>query len=54
MEVRSFNTPDEVRNFAKGKLDLVKIGGAVVGRGVFEDHHKACCGSAVGTEVSHS
>lgn len=31
MEVKSFNAPDEVRNFEKGKLDLMKIGGAVVG-----------------------
>ncbi len=36
MEVKSFNTPDESRNFDKGKLDLVKIGGAVVGRAVFQ------------------
>ncbi len=36
MEVKSLNAPDEVRNFEKGKLDLVKIGGAVVGRGVFQ------------------
>ena len=36
MEVKSFNAPDEVRNFEKGKLDLMKIGGAVVGRGVFQ------------------
>ncbi|MGA8905823.1 MAG: cupin domain-containing protein [Candidatus Bathyarchaeia archaeon] len=36
LEVKSFNAPDEVRDFDKGKLDLVKIGGAVVGRGVFQ------------------
>jgi len=36
MEVKTFNAPDEVRNFEKGKLDLLKIGGAVVGRGVFQ------------------
>jgi hypothetical protein len=35
-ERKSFNTPDEVRTFPKGKLELVKIGGAVVGRATFE------------------
>ena len=36
VEVKSLNAPDEVRSFEKGKLDLVRIGGAVVGRGVFQ------------------
>jgi len=36
MEVRSFGTPDETRTFEKGKLDLVKIGGATVGRAIFQ------------------
>jgi hypothetical protein len=35
-EVKSFLQPDEVRNFPKGKLDLVKVGGATVGRAVLE------------------
>jgi hypothetical protein len=35
-EVKSFLQPDEVRNFPKGKLDLVKVGGAMVGRAVLE------------------
>jgi hypothetical protein len=35
-EVMRFGEPDEVRNFPKGRLELVKIGGATVGRGVFE------------------
>lgn len=35
-EVMNFGEPDEVRNFPKGHLDLIKIGGAIVGRGVFE------------------
>lgn len=35
-ERKSFNTPDEVRTFPKGKLELIKIGGAVVGRATFE------------------
>lgn len=36
MEVKHLNSPDEVRKFEKGKIDLVKIGGAMVGRGRFE------------------
>jgi quercetin dioxygenase-like cupin family protein len=36
MEAKSFSTPDEVRPFEKGKLELVKVGGVLVGRGVFQ------------------
>ena len=36
MEAKSLNAPDEVRNFDKGKVDLVKIGGAMVGRAVLQ------------------
>jgi hypothetical protein len=35
-ELKSFATPDEVREFPKGRLELIKIGGATVGRAVFE------------------
>ena len=35
-EVKSFNKPEETRNFPKGKVELVKIGGAMIGRAVFE------------------
>ena len=31
-ELKHFNTPDEVREFPYGKLELVKIGGATIGR----------------------
>lgn len=31
-EQKSFGKPDEVRTFPKGKLELVKVGGAVIGR----------------------
>jgi hypothetical protein len=31
-ELKSFGKPDEVRTFPKGKLELIKVGGAVVGR----------------------
>ena len=36
LEAKNFNTPDEVRKFEKGKVELVKIGGAMVGRGIFQ------------------
>ncbi|MGZ3597840.1 MAG: cupin domain-containing protein [Syntrophales bacterium] len=35
-EVKSFSKPDEVRTFPKGKLELLKIGGATIGRATFE------------------
>src|SRR3989338_4926114 len=36
MEVKDFKSPDEVRTFQKGKVELVKIGGAMVGKATFE------------------
>ena len=35
-EAKSFNKPDEVRTFPKGKLELITIGGAVIGRATLE------------------
>ena len=35
-ELKSFGKPEEVRTFPKGKVELVRIGGALVGRGTFE------------------
>lgn len=35
-ETKSFNKPDEVRTFPKGKVEIINIGGAAVGRGTFE------------------
>jgi hypothetical protein len=35
-EMKSFSKPDEVRTFPKGKLELIRIGGAVIGRATFE------------------
>lgn len=35
-ELKHFKTPDEVRTFPKGKVEIVKIGGAVIGRAIFE------------------
>ncbi len=33
-EVKSFVAPEEVRTFPKGRLELITIGGATVGRAV--------------------
>jgi len=35
-EVKNFTKPDEVREFPKGKLELVKIGNATIGRATFQ------------------
>jgi hypothetical protein len=35
-ERASFMKPDEVREFARGRLELVKIGGATIGRAIFQ------------------
>ena len=35
-EVKNFGKPDEVRTFPKGRLELIKIGGATIGRAIFE------------------
>jgi hypothetical protein len=35
-ELKSFAEPDEVRRFPEGKLELVRIGGAVIGRATLE------------------
>ena len=36
VDCRSFNAPDEVRTFEKGKVELVTIDGASIGRATFE------------------
>ncbi|QEM69279.1 cupin [Geobacter sp. FeAm09] len=35
-EVKNFAAPDEVRTFPKGRVELITIGGATVGRAIFE------------------
>lgn len=35
-EVKNFTKPDEVREFPKGKLELIKIGNATIGRATFQ------------------
>ena len=36
LEVKSFSNPDEVRTFDKGKLELIKVGGALIGRATLQ------------------
>lgn len=33
---KSFDEPDEIRHFGKGKLEVVKIGGLTIGRATYE------------------
>ena len=35
-EIKNFGKPEEVREFPKGRVELIKIGGATIGRAVFE------------------
>lgn len=35
-ETKSLNKPEEVRTFDKGKLELITIGGATIGRATFQ------------------
>ena len=34
--VRAFETPDEVREMVKGRFEIVRIGGMVIGRATYE------------------
>lgn len=34
--VKRFEAPDEVRTFAKGRLELVRMGGVVIGRATYD------------------
>lgn len=34
--LKSFETPDEIRVFEKGRLDIVRIGGMTIGRASYE------------------
>ena len=36
MECKGFKNPDEVRTFEKGKVELIKIGGTLVGKATFQ------------------
>ncbi len=36
VEIKNFGKPDEVREFPKGKVELVTVGGASIGRATFQ------------------
>ena len=36
LEVKSFAKPDEVRTFDKGRLELINLGGAMVGKAILQ------------------
>ena len=38
--LRHFEAPDEVRHFPRGRLDLVTVGGATIGRATYEPGFK--------------
>lgn len=35
-DLKNFGKPDEVREFPKGRLELINVGGAMVGRATFD------------------
>jgi hypothetical protein len=35
-ELKSFGKPDEVREFPNGRVEILNVGGATIGRAVFE------------------
>ena len=35
-ELKNFGKPDEIREFPKGRVELINIGGATIGRAIFE------------------
>ena len=64
MEVKGFGAPEEVRTFEKGRVELVKVGGAAIGRAIFEPgwkwstcvkplaNTKSCEGAHFGYQIS--
>ena len=36
VDLKRFDTPDEVRTFAKGKFEIIHLGGLTIGRATYE------------------
>lgn len=36
VQVKAFSKPDEIRQFEKGKVEIINIGGITLGRAIFE------------------
>ncbi|HEV2267981.1 MAG TPA: cupin domain-containing protein [Steroidobacteraceae bacterium] len=58
VELKRFETPDEIRTFEKGRFEIVRIGGMTIGRATYEPGWKWSkhVGSALGKnscEVEH-
>jgi hypothetical protein len=53
VESKSLNSPEEVRKFDKGKVELVNVAGATIGRATFEPGWKwsTCVGPIAGTNT---
>jgi hypothetical protein len=56
--IKRFEQPDEVRTFAKGKFEIVKIGSMTIGRASYEpgwkwSEHVGLTGGATFCEVEH-
>ena len=51
-EFKSLDSPDEVRKFDKGKVELVNVAGAMIGRATFEPGWKwsSCVKPIAGTD----
>ena len=59
MEVKSFTSSDEVKQFGKGKLETIKLGEATVGRGTYQpgwqwSNHVRPIAQTKSCEVSHA
>jgi quercetin dioxygenase-like cupin family protein len=53
--LRRFEAPDEVRTFAKGRFELIRIGGMTIGRATYEPGWKwsADVGAELGAASCH-
>jgi hypothetical protein len=64
IESKSLNSPEQVRNFDKGRLELVQVAGIAIGRATFEPgwrwstcvkpiaHTKSCRSAHLGYQIS--
>jgi hypothetical protein len=52
--LKSFESPDEVRTFPKGKFELVRIGGMTIGRATYEPGWRYCEGTPLRSEIEEA
>ncbi|MBI3991016.1 MAG: cupin domain-containing protein [Candidatus Omnitrophica bacterium] len=55
-ELKSFEKPDEVREFPNGKVELIKVGGKIIGRAILQPGWRwsTCVKPIVKTETCES